>query len=57
MDVSASEGELKGFFLVRDKDGKPKFDDIHNIAPEFWAVLTKQEQEVILQEIEDGRNT
>ena len=57
VDIGATEGELTGFFLVRDSNGKPRFDDIHNIAPEFWAVLTTQEQDVILQERENGRNS
>lgn len=50
MKLGADRGTLKGYFLVRDKNGKPKFDDIFNIADEFWNDLTKDEQEIILQE-------
>lgn len=50
MQMDTAEGELKGFFLVRDSTGKPKFDDIFNIAPEFWNELTDKEREIIVQE-------
>jgi len=50
MKLGADRGTLKGYFLVRDKDGKPKFDDIFNIADEFWNDLTEQEQQDIIKE-------
>ncbi len=50
MDIGSQAGTFKGYFLVRDKNGKPKFDDIFNIADEFWNELTTDEQEIILQE-------
>jgi hypothetical protein len=50
MNLGADKGTFKGFFLVRDSSGKPKFDDIFDIAPEFWNELTQTEQEIILQE-------
>jgi len=57
MEIGAQAGTFKGYFLVRDSTGKPKFDDIFNIADEFWNELTTAEQEIILQEREDyGRN-
>lgn len=54
--AKAQPGTFKGFFLVRDSSGKPKFDDIFNIADEFWNDLTKDEQEIILQERLQHRN-
>lgn len=33
--------------LVRDKNGKPKFDDINNIPDVFWDLLTEDEKEDI----------
>ena len=52
---SAKSGEVRwtGTILVRDKNGKPKFDDINNIPQTLWDMLTEDEQ----QEIENGRNT
>lgn len=54
MKLGADRGTFKGYFLVRDKNGKPRFDDIFNIADEFWNELTKDEQEIILQERKDN---
>ena len=54
--MNASKGKWKGFLLVRDCNGKPKFADIFNIAPEFWKELTEEEKEVIIQERIDDRN-
>jgi len=53
INVGSLPGKLTGYFLVRDRKGKPKFDDIFNIADEYWNVLTTEEQEVILQERKD----
>jgi len=50
---SLSKGKVQLFGLVRDKDGKPKIDDIHNIPEPIWNMLSKSEQ----QEIENGRNS
>lgn len=49
----SKQGKLKLFGLVRDKHGKPKFDDLNNILKPIWDMLTREEQ----QEIENGRNT
>lgn len=38
-----------GFFLVRDKNGKPKFDDINNIPEQFWNALTSDEKADIIE--------
>jgi hypothetical protein len=54
MKVKVSPGKFKGYGLVRDKNGKPKFDDIMKHIPgPIWDQLTNDER----QEIEDGRNT
>ena len=47
------KAKLNAVALVRDANGKPKFDDINNIPEEIWNQLTPVEQE----EIENGRNT
>lgn len=39
-----------GFFLVRDVNGKPKFDDINNIPAVFWNALTAEEKAAIIEE-------
>jgi len=36
--------------LVRDKNGKPKFDNINNIPAGFWDLLTKSEQADIIKQ-------
>lgn len=53
MEIKANKGKLKGYGLVRDKEGNPKFNDINNIPRVFWDLLTEKEQE----EIQNGRNT
>lgn len=50
INVKGQLGKFQGNFLVRDKNGKPKFDDIHNIPDCFWEMLTdKEKQEIIKQ--------
>ena len=51
--VKTQPGKFKAFGLVRDKDGKPKIDDINNIPKQIWDMLTETEQ----QEIDHGRNS
>ena len=46
-------GKIKGYGLVRDKDGRPLFDDASNIPKPIWDMLTKAEQEEII----NGRHT
>lgn len=53
MKVKVQPGKVKTFGLIRDKDGKPRIDDINNIAKPIWDMLTDKEQ----QEIKDGTNT
>ncbi len=51
--VTAGKSKIKAFGLVRDKNGKPKIDDINNIPTQIWDMLTNKEPE----EIENGRNS
>ena len=46
-------GKVKAYALVRDAEGKPKFDDINNIPEPIWEMLTEDEKE----EIRNGSNT
>ena len=50
IDVKTKPSNFKGYLLVRDKNGKPKFDDIFKIADNFWDVLTDKERLVIKEE-------
>lgn len=45
VNVAAKKPVLKGFALVRDKDGKPKIDDYKNCPDEIKALLTLKEKE------------
>ena len=45
MKVNAQKAKIRGFGLVRDKNGKPKFDDYKNCPQELKDMLTKQEKE------------
>ncbi len=51
--MKTSIGKITGYALVRDKEGRPKFNDINNIPKVFWDLLTEKEKE----EIQNGRNT
>lgn len=52
--VPEAKGKVELFGLVRDKNGKPKFDNSNEHIPEpIWDMLTDTEK----QEIIDGRNT
>jgi len=39
------------FVLVRNAEGLPKFDDIHNIPIEIWDTLADHEKRAIETEI------
>lgn len=41
-------GKVELFGLVRDRNGRPKFDDIHVIHPNIWAMLTTNEKLEVL---------
>jgi hypothetical protein len=38
-----------GYFLVRDQDGNPKFDDYNNIPQVWWDMLTEAEKASIIE--------
>lgn len=42
---SGSAGTWKGVFILRDRDGKPKFDDPHNVPEEILKVLSPEDLE------------
>lgn len=43
-------GKYHGFGIVRDSNGKPRFDDIHNIHSNHWKMLSDNEKNVIRNE-------
>lgn len=43
-------GKYEGFGIVRDSNGKPRFDDIHNIHANHMRMLTEDEKSVIKNE-------
>lgn len=51
----AGKFECQG--LVRDKNGVPRFDDINNIHPMCWAMLSHDEKVIIKQERDKGNKS
>ena len=49
--MKAGKSELKMFAVVRNAEGKPKFDDIFNIPPQIWDSLEPWERREIDVEI------
>jgi len=47
MKVGAQKAKWKAFGLVRDKNGRPKIDNLSKIPKEIWDMLTPEEQEEI----------
>lgn len=47
MKAKAGKTKCKGYILVRDKRGRPKFDDWFNIPEGFYASLTDEDWEYI----------
>ena len=45
IETKAQKIILKGFALIRDKNGKPKIDDYKSCPDEIKAMLTKEERE------------
>ena len=37
-----------GYFIVRDENGNPKFDDWNNIHEAYWVQLTEADKNFIL---------
>lgn len=42
-----AKGKPRGFVLVRDKDGNPKFDSYNSIPQEIFNQLSPKDQEFI----------
>jgi hypothetical protein len=47
--MKATTGRVKAHALVKDKDGKPKIDNIKGIPPQIWEMLTEQEQKEVIK--------
>ena len=47
-NITAKQGKVQAFGLVRDEKGRPVFDDINNIPAPIWEMLTEKEQEEII---------
>lgn len=45
----ACNTKVSAFFLVRDKDGRPKVDDIHNCPNEILAMMTSDEIQNLIE--------
>jgi hypothetical protein len=45
MNVTAQKTELKGYALIRDKNGKPKIDDYENCPEAIKLMLTDEERQ------------
>lgn len=53
LNVKAKTGKATAYALIRDKNGKPKIDDIENCPKEILDALTKDE----IEELKNGINT
>lgn len=42
------------YFLVRDKNGNPRFDSINNIHEGYWVMLTEAEKFSIIEARKTG---
>lgn len=47
INTTAKTGTMKGYAIVRDKDGRPKFDNPHNIPKQILDVLTDDDKAYI----------
>jgi len=47
LSVKAGEAVMKGYALVRDKNGNPKVDHPENIPTEVWDQLSEKDKEFI----------
>jgi hypothetical protein len=44
-ELKPGRGHIGAYALVRDKNGKPRFKDVHNIPVGLWEMLTESEKE------------
>ncbi len=47
MNQKANPVKIKGYILVRDKDGKPLIDSPETLPQQLFNLLTEQEKEEI----------
>ena len=52
MRAISSNSTIKVIGVVRDKDGKPRFDDPLNVSPEVYAALGESDR-AYLQELKN----
>ena len=45
--MQGKRAQFRGYALVRNAEGKPKFDDIFNIPVEIWLTLADHEKREI----------
>lgn len=48
VNVGAQPGKIKAYGLVRDKNGRPKVDDVTAIPPEVWETLSEEDKRYLL---------
>ena len=53
--IAVKPGKCKGYMMVRDSNGKPKFDNINNIDQHFWDMLSEDEKLTIQLERKNGQ--
>lgn len=56
MKVGAKPGKVTAWCLVRDSQGRPKFDDIFNIPQPLWDSLTPEDKRYIENERNASNN-
>ena len=52
----SSSAKIEIFAVVRDKNGRPKFDDLNTIPDAIFDSLTISEQQEVITQIEDKAN-
>jgi hypothetical protein len=53
MNVKAGNVKMKGYALVRDKEGKPKID--RQSLKTFWPYLTEDDKEYMKTQYEEAK--
>lgn len=46
--MKTTSGKVKAYALVRDKNGKPKINNIYGIPQPLWELLTNNEKQEVL---------
>lgn len=47
--MKSNTGKVKAYALIRDKNGKPRIDNIYGIPQGIWNLLTNEEQQEVLK--------